>query len=92
MFPHQHASVLVYYVWLVFPNVDNYIYVYPRRGDQYGRVRRCEAHLPKQTHQKYFYMWSNSHKKLPGNWQKNSYTTKAAKRVPCNWVELGKKA
>ena len=42
--------------------------------DQVGRVE-YGTHLPPQTHQKYIYMWNNSHIKLTRNWQKNFYMT-----------------
>ena len=31
-------------------------------------------------------MWNNSHGKLTGSWQKNSYTIKASRKIPCNQV------
>lgn len=40
-----------------------------------------ELTYPPQTHQKYTYMQKKSHRKLIGNWQKNSYTTKAARKI-----------
>ena len=51
-------------------------------GGQDGGQRGHGAHLPPQTHQKYIYMWNNSHGKLTGNWKKKSYTTKAARKIP----------
>jgi len=35
-------------------------------------------------------MWNNSHRKLTGNWQKISYTTKLQGRSPHNQVGWGK--
>ena len=48
--------------------------------DENGGVGGHEAHLPVETHQKYIYMWNNSHKKLTRNWQ-NSYTHKAGRKI-----------
>ena len=39
----------------------------------------------------YIYMQNNSHRKPTGNWQKIPYTTKAARKIPMNWVGLKKK-
>ena len=53
-----------------------------REGDQDGGVRRHGTHLHQQTQQKYIYRWNDSHGKLTGNWHKNSYTAKAARKIP----------
>ena len=47
-----------------------------REGDQ----ENVELIPPPQTHQKYIYMWNNSLIKLTGNQEKNSYTTKPARK------------
>ena len=52
-----------------------------------GGVGRCGTHLPAQTHQKYMYMWNNSHWKQTGNWQKDSITTKAVRKIHMEEVE-----
>ena len=54
--------------------------MYVKRGDQDGGIGGYGTHLPQQTHQKYIYIWKNSRWKLTGNWQKDSYTTKAEKK------------
>ena len=36
-------------------------------GDQNGRAEECGTQLSTQTHQKYIYMWKNSHGKLTGD-------------------------
>ena len=56
--------------------------------NQDGRIGRHGSHLPPWTHQKYIYMWNNSHWKLTGNWQKDSCTTKAIRKIH---MELGRK-
>ena len=40
---------------------------------QDGRVRWYSDHLPLKTHEKYIYTWNNTHRKLTGNRQKDSY-------------------
>ena len=45
-------------------------------GDRDGRVGGCGTHISPRTHQKYNYMWNNSHWKLTGDWQKDCCTTK----------------
>ena len=57
------------------------------RGDQDGRVGHRTLLLP-WTYQKYIYMWNNSHWKLTGAWQKESWTTKAVRK---SHMELGRK-
>ena len=43
-----------------------------------------------KTHQKYVYMWNNSHRKPTGNGQ-ISYIKKLQERSPCNQVGQGRK-
>ena len=52
-----------------------------RGRGQDDRVRERGAHLPPWTHQKYIYIWNNSHWKLTENWQKDSCTTKAVRKI-----------
>ena len=42
---------------------------------------RYGAHSYTHKHQKYIYMYNNSHRKLTRNWQKISYTTKPARKI-----------
>ena len=49
--------------------------------DQDGRIQGHAGHLPPQIQQKYISMWKNSQGKLTGNWQKNSYKTKAIIKI-----------
>ena len=49
-------------------------------------MRDCGVHLPLQRHQEYIYIQNSSHGKLVGNWLKNSYTAKAAKKSSPNKV------
>ena len=53
----------------------------PYEGDQDGKVRECGAHLPLQRHQKCIYMWYKTYGKLNRNWQKDSYTTNAVRKI-----------
>ena len=55
---------------------------------QNGTIGIGEALLSPKTHKKYIYMWNNSHGKLTGNWNKNSFTTKTVRTV---WVGHQKK-
>ena len=50
-------------------------------GYQDGKVRGYRTRLPPQTHQKYIHMGSNSPWKQNGDWQKDSYTTKATGKI-----------
>lgn len=59
-----------------------------REGDQDG-VRRCGAHLPRQTHENYIYVWNNSHRKQ--NWQNNSCTLRMQEGFPRGGVEQKRK-
>lgn len=56
--------------------------------NQNGGVERCGTHLPPRIHQKYIYMWINSHCKLPRNWKKDSGTTMDVRK---RHTELGRK-
>ena len=53
--------------------------------DQDGRIGGCGVLLPLQTHQKYTYMGSNSHRKPTGNWQNTSYSAKSARKISMKW-------
>ena len=50
-------------------------------SDKDGRVEGCETHLPPQNPSKINLHVENSHGKLIGNRKKNSYTTKAARKI-----------
>lgn len=41
-------------------------------------------------HQKYIYIWSNPHWKLPGNWQKETCKTKAVRQIHTELCGKGK--
>ena len=58
-------------------------------GDQDCRVGGCGTHLPPWTHQKYIYMWKNSHWKLTGDWQKRILYNQGCKKDI--HTELGRK-
>ena len=46
--------------------------------------RRMQAHFLPWTHQKYIYMWNNSHWKQTRELQKDSCTTKAVRKIHVN--------
>ena len=57
-----------------------------KRRESRWQIRGHGAHFRQQTEQKYIYIWNNSHGKLTGNQHKNSYKTKAARKIS---MELG---
>lgn len=58
--------------------------------DQDDRVREYRVHLPQQTHQKYIFMWNNSHWKQTGNWL-DSFTIKVVSKIHVI-IQEGKKS
>lgn len=56
--------------------------------DQDGGVGGCGVHIP----DKYIKNTSTCREIHIGSWQKTSYTTKAAKRSPYNWIDGREKA
>ena len=50
------------------------------RRDQDGRVGGCGAHLPTTDTSK-IYLHVEQFSRKTGNWPKNSYTTKAVRRI-----------
>ena len=49
-------------------------------GYEHGRIGEHWVSVLPETHQKYTYMWINSHWKQTGDQQKASSTTKAVKK------------
>ena len=84
-----------FYIQIVTLSLDMWTYISLRLEDGGGyrwwSTRMLSSPLP-QTHQKYIYMWNNSHRKPTGNWQKISYTQKLRERSPHNWVGQGKRS
>ena len=58
--------------------------------NQDGGVGGYGTNLSLWMHQKYIYMWSNPHWKLPGTWQKETCKTKAVRKIHTELCRKGK--
>ena len=61
-----------------------------RESVKMAKEEDMELTSPWQTHQKYIYMRNNSHWKLTGNWQKDSCTTEAIKKIHTDLSRKGR--
>lgn len=77
--PHQHSSKMLMSRKTVGINEE-------------GGVGGGRTQLLPWTYQKYIYMWKNYQWKLIGDWQKDSYTTEAIRKIHTELGSKGRKA